>query len=95
MQISELRFRLDRIDLAHVPSLVFLLHVVYVQEPRPMLIVRDTYPRIPRYHVVVDGQNRRLLEVHPRDLQKQKRKTVYVQHAQLQRQKLNWTARRF
>lgn len=76
-QITELRFRLDGIDLAHVPSLVFLLNVVYVQEPCAMFIVRHTYPRIPRYHVIVNSQNRRLLEMHPCNL-KQQRGTVYA-----------------
>lgn len=72
MQIAKLCFRLDRIDLAHVTSLVFLLDVIYVQKPCAVLIVGHAYPRIPRYHVVVDSQDRRLLEVHPRNLKRKR-----------------------
>lgn len=60
-----------RIDLAHVPALVLLLDIVDMQEPGAVLvvlIVGDTYPRITRYHMVVHGENGRLLEMHPRHL---------------------------
>ena len=71
MEVPELRLGRHRIDLAHVPSLVLLLHVVYVQIPRPvlvMLVVGHTDPGIPRDDVVVYGQDGALLKVHPGDL---------------------------
>jgi len=45
-----------------------------MQEPGAlfvMLIVGDTNPRITCYHMVMNGENSRLLEVHPRDLERQ------------------------
>lgn len=68
MQVSKLRFGSDRIDLAHVAALVLLLDIVYVQEPRPVLVMSDTYPRVAGYHMGMDSQDGGLLEVHPRYL---------------------------
>lgn len=64
-----------RIDLAHVPALVLLLDIVDMQEPGAMLvvlIVSNTNPRITGYHMVVHGENGRLLEMHPRHLKTEK-----------------------
>jgi len=47
------------------------VHIVYVQIPRAVpvvLVVRDTDARIARDHVIVNGQDGGLLEVHPGDL---------------------------
>lgn len=47
------------------------MHIVYVQIPRAVpvvLVVRDTDARIARDHVIVNGQDGGLLEVHPGDL---------------------------
>lgn len=68
MEISELRFRRHGIDLAHVSTSVLLLHVVDVQKPRfvfVVLVMRDAYSRISGDHVIVHGQNGRLLEMDP------------------------------
>lgn len=68
VQEAELRLGDDRIYLTHVPPLVLLLHVTDMQEPRAVLIVRDADARIPRYHVIVYGEDRGLLKVHPSHL---------------------------
>jgi hypothetical protein len=69
MKVSELRLGLNGVDLAHVPALVLLLHVVDVQKPRPVLVVRHRDARIPGDDMVVHSQDCRLLKVHPRNLQ--------------------------
>lgn len=72
MHISELCLRCDCVDLAHVASLIFLLHIVYMQVPGPVFVVfvvRNADARISRYHVVMNCQDCRLLKVHPRYLQ--------------------------
>lgn len=69
MKVAELGLGLHGVDLAHVPALVLLLHVVDVQKPRPVLVVRHRDARIPGDDVVVHSQDGRLLEVHPRNLQ--------------------------
>lgn len=68
MQVSELRLGRGRVDLAHVAALVLLVHRRDVQEPRAVLVVRHADARIARDHVVVNRQDGRLLEVHPRHL---------------------------
>lgn len=71
VQVAELRFGRHRVDLAHVPAPVLLVHVVYMQIPcavAVVLVVRDTDARVARDHVIVNGQNGGLLEVHPGDL---------------------------
>lgn len=73
MEVAELRLGLHGVDLAHVPALVFLLHVVDVQKPRSVLVVRHRDTRIPGDDVVVHSQDGRLLEVHPRNLQHMRR----------------------
>jgi len=57
MEVSELRLRLHGVDLTHVPAFVFLLHVVDVQKPRPVLIMRHGDARIPGDDVVVNSQD--------------------------------------
>ena len=69
MKVSKLRLGLNGVDLAHVPALVLLLHVVDVQKPRPVLVVRHRDARIPGDDMVVHSQDCRLLKVHPRNLQ--------------------------
>lgn len=77
-----LGFGCHRVDLAHIPSHVLLLHIVNVQKPGAMLvvlIVRYANPRIARYHMIMHRQNGRLLKVHPRHLQqRQKQKHSQV-----------------
>lgn len=69
MKVSELCLGGDRVYLTHVPALVFLLDIVDVKEPRPVLVMSHRDPRVPRNHVTVNSQDGRLLEVHPRHLQ--------------------------
>lgn len=71
MHVAELRLGVNGVDLAHVTALVLLVHVLDVQIPGAalvVLVVRDADARITRYHVIVHGQNCRLLEVHPGNL---------------------------
>ena len=46
------------INLAHVQSLVFLLHALYVEIPRGVIAVRHRDPVIVSYHVIVDRLDR-------------------------------------
>lgn len=70
MQVTELRFSSNGIYLAHVTSPVFFSYVWYMQEPSAVLVVRYTYARIACDHVVMHCQDGRLLEMHPRYLNK-------------------------
>lgn len=75
MKITELGLGRNRIDLAHVSALVLLLDVGDMQKPGfvlVVLIVRHADPGIPGDDVVVHGQDGRLLEVHPCDLEEKK-----------------------
>lgn len=69
VQISELGLGGNSVDLAHIAALVFLLDVADVKEPSAMFVMCHRNTGIPRDHVVVHRQYRRLLEVHPRNLQ--------------------------
>ncbi len=58
-----------RVYLAHVMSLVLLLHVLDVQTPRVVLVVGDGEPGDARYHLVVDGQDHLPVQVHKGNLE--------------------------
>jgi hypothetical protein len=82
MQIPELGFGLNSVYLTHVSTLVLLLHVRNVQEPGFVLIVlvmchRDA--RIPRNYMIMHSQYCRLLEVHPRHLQRSGMRKILVE----------------
>lgn len=56
VQISELSFSRDCVDLTHVPSLVLFVDIVNVKIPRPVLVVfvvshADTW--ISSYHMIM------------------------------------------
>lgn len=68
MQVAELRFGSDGVDLTHVPPFVLLLHVADMQEPRAVFVVSHRDSGIPGDHVTVHRQDGRLLEVHPSHL---------------------------
>ena len=58
-----------RVYLAHVMSLVLLLHVLDMQTPRVVLVVGDGEPGDARYHLVVDGQDHLPVQVHKGNLE--------------------------
>ena len=58
------------VDLAHVVTLVLLLHVAHRQFPGVVLVVRHLNARVPRDHVVVGRQDH--LMVDERHLQAEK-----------------------
>ena len=62
-----------RVDLAHVVSLVLLLHVAHHQVPRVVLVVRHLEAGDPRDHVVVDRQDHLPVQVDERHLWSVKR----------------------
>lgn len=53
LQVSFLAGHGLRVDLAHVPTSVGLLHITDVQEPRTMVVVSQCYPGVFRHHPVV------------------------------------------
>lgn len=60
MNVSELCFCGDSVDLAHVTSVVFFFDIVYMKEPCTMLImfiVCNTDPWISGDYMIVYGQN--------------------------------------
>lgn len=80
MQISELGFRRHRINLAHVPSLILFVDIIYVQIPRSMFVVfvmGHTDPRIPCDHMIMHRQYGRLFKVHPCYLYRYGKKAKY------------------
>lgn len=68
VQVSDLSFGRDRVYLAHVTASVFLLYIIYVQEPRAVFVVRHGDSRISSDHVAVHSQYGRLFEMHPSHL---------------------------
>ena len=62
-----------RVDLAHVVSLVLLLHVAHHQVPRVVLVVRHLEAGDPRDHVVVDRKDHLPVQVDERHLWSVKR----------------------
>lgn len=51
------------IFIVHVSTLVRLFDVRDVQVPRVVVIVRNAHARVARYHVVLHGEERRLLHI--------------------------------
>lgn len=71
VHISKLCFRGDRVDLTHVPTVIFFFNIVYMEEPCSMLIVfimcnADAW--ISGDYMIVNGQNCWLLKMYPRNL---------------------------
>lgn len=70
--ISELCFSRHRVDLTHVSAVIFLFDVVYMEKPGSMLImfiVCYADPWVSSDYMIMNGQNGRLLEMYPRNLQ--------------------------
>lgn len=65
VQVSDLSFGRDRIYLTHISAPVFLLQVVYVQEPRAVFVVGHGDSRVSSDDVIVDREYGGLFEVHP------------------------------
>lgn len=81
MNISELCFGCDRVDLAHVSSMIFFLDIVYMKKPCSMLIMfimRYWDPWIPSDYMIVNGQNCWLFEMYPGNLQKSQQKKTKI-----------------
>ena len=53
MQVSKLSLGSDGVDLTHIATLVLLLDVTDVEEPRAVLVMCHRDTGIPRDHVVV------------------------------------------
>lgn len=68
LEVAELGFGCGCVDLAHVSSPVFFLHVRNVQVPRPVVFVRDCDPGVPCDDVTVNCKDGRLFKVHPSHL---------------------------
>lgn len=71
MNVAKLCLSGDRVDLAHVASLILLLYIVNMQKPCSVLVVfvvGDADAGIPGDYVIVHGQDGRLLEMDPRHL---------------------------
>lgn len=71
MNITELCFGGDRVNLAHVSTMIFLFDIVYMKEPCSMLIMFImcyTDPWISGDYMIVNGQNCWLLKMDPRNL---------------------------
>lgn len=67
-----------RVDLAHVPAPVRLLHLLDVQVPGAMVIVRKRNPGILRNHFVVNGEDCLCVHAHPRQLERVTRAETVV-----------------
>lgn len=58
MQVTELSFCSDGIDLAHISTSILFFHIVDVQEPSfmfIMFIMSDTNSWIPCNHMIMNG----------------------------------------
>lgn len=72
VQKAQLTFHRVRVDLAHVPSLVGLPHLLDVYVPRPVVRVRHADPMVFRDHVIVDGQYGLRVDTQPGHLEERK-----------------------
>lgn len=68
LQVSLSTSHRVRVDLTHVPSPIFLVHISDVQIPWPMIVIGKSYPRILGNNVVVNRQNRLSVHTDPSNL---------------------------